>query len=70
MPQEVINKAKLQIPHHIVSFAGACITTVQPGEMCALNAVAEECSEDFVATDCSCPQGYIYMLQDSFCIGQ
>ena len=49
--------------------SGSCITSVMPGEVCGLEAVATECRENSVeATVCECAEGYIY--QANKCIGE
>lgn len=48
---------------------GACITSVLPGEVCGLAAVAMECYQgSMMATVCECDQGYVY--EGAECRGQ
>ena len=52
----------------IIIFKGSCVTSVLPGEVCSLEAVATECPEfSFVASNCECPGGF--QDGETSCIG-
>ena len=62
------------LTHDIVSCVhkGSCVTSVLPGEVCGLDAVATECPEaSLMATTCTCVEdGFQYDYQDAACRGQ
>ena len=49
---------------------GSCATSVLPGEMCGLDAVATECPKtSLMATTCTCMEGG-FQYNGTACIGQ
>ena len=53
------------------SFLGSCITSVLPGDVCGLAAVATECPEgSMMASTCECDPGFLYNTTSTECVGQ